>query len=113
MGAADGLPVIHVRKEDSGPHDILDACAGLRQGGVDLSEDVDGLAIRVQRGDDKTFFIHGGRARGSAPWTDPNGPRISADLVPPPPPRNGAAFHNGFAPGGPFGSAHTPSGELA
>src|SRR2546421_7007836 len=113
MGAADGLPVIHVRKEDSGPHDILDACAGLRQGGVDLSEDVDGLAIRVQRGDDKTFFIHGGRARDSDPWTDANGPRISDDRFPHRPRRNVPAFHTVLARRTIVGPAKNPRVNLA
>src|SRR5207237_8073907 len=82
MGAAHGLPVIHVRKEDSGSHNIVEACAGLSQGGLDLSEDVDGLAIRVSRGDDKTLFIHGSRARNCDPWTNADSPRISDNRFP-------------------------------
>src|SRR2546430_3922227 len=85
----------------------------LRQGGVDLSEDVDGLAIRVQRGDDKTFFIHGGRARDSDPWTDANGPRISDDRFPHRPPRNVPAFHTVLARRTIVGPAKNPRVNLA
>src|SRR5437879_9481594 len=93
MGAADRLPVIDVRKEDSGPHDMVEARAGLGQGGFDLSEDVDGLTIRVARGDYKALFIHGGRARDGDPWTDANGPRISDNRFPLRTRRNVPAFH--------------------
>src|SRR6267143_3118227 len=93
MGAADGLPVIHVRKEDAGPHDLVETSPGFRQGRLDLAEDVDRLAIRVLRGNDTTVLIHGGRARDGDPGTDANGPRIPDDRLPLRTRRNVLAFH--------------------
>src|SRR5439155_7848895 len=101
MGAAHGLPVIHVRKEDSGSHNIVEACAGLGQGGLDLSEDVDGLTICISRGDDKTLFIHCSRARNCDPWTYADSPRISDNRFPLRTRRKVPAFHAVPAPRGP------------
>src|SRR5437870_9038855 len=112
MGAAHGLPVIHVRKEDSGSHNIVEACAGLGQGGLDLSEDVDGLTICISRGDDKTLFIHGSRARNCDPWTNADSPRISDNRFPLRTRRKVPAFHAVPAPGGPSSVPRKPSGGL-